>query len=98
MLGHRVESAATGPDGITVALSSRPQVVLIDLGLPGLDGYEVARQVRAALGESVRLIALTGYAQEEDRRRTRDAGFDAHLPKPVELEELNGVMNGEAHE
>jgi signal transduction histidine kinase/ActR/RegA family two-component response regulator len=92
MLGHRVESAATGPDGITRALASRPQVVLIDLGLPGLDGYEVARQVRAALGQKARLVALTGYAQEEDRRRTRDAGFDAHLPKPVELEELNRVM------
>lgn len=94
MLGHRIETAATGPDGVRLALSARPQVVLVDLGLPGLDGFEVARRIRAALGESVRLIALTGYAQEEDRRRTLAAGFDAHLPKPVELEELNNVLSG----
>ncbi|HTU16674.1 MAG TPA: ATP-binding protein [Gemmataceae bacterium] len=94
MLGHRVETAATGPDGVSLALSARPQVVLIDLGLPGLDGFEVARQIRSKLGTGVRLIALTGYAQEEDRRRTQSAGFDAHLPKPVELQELNHVLSG----
>ncbi|MHB1425154.1 MAG: hybrid sensor histidine kinase/response regulator [Gemmataceae bacterium] len=94
MLGHRVETAATGLDGVNLALASRPQVVLVDLGLPGLDGYEVARQIRASLGEGVRLVALTGYAQEEDRLRTQEAGFDAHLPKPVELEELTRVING----
>jgi signal transduction histidine kinase/CheY-like chemotaxis protein len=94
LLGHRVETAATGLEGVAAALISRPQVVLIDLGLPGLDGYEVAQQLRSALGEEVRLIALTGYAQEEDRCRTREAGFDAHVTKPVELEELNRVING----
>ncbi len=94
MLGHRTETAATGPEGVERALAVRPQVVLIDLGLPGLDGCEVARQVRATLGNAVLLVALTGYAQEEDRRRTQDAGFDAHLPKPVELEELNRVLGG----
>jgi signal transduction histidine kinase/CheY-like chemotaxis protein len=93
LLGHRTETAATGPDGVARAVASRPQVVLIDLGLPGLDGFAVARQIRAALGEGVRLVALTGYAQEEDRRRSLDAGFDAHLPKPVELEELNRVLS-----
>jgi signal transduction histidine kinase len=92
MLGHRTETAATGPEGVQCALEVKPQVVLIDLGLPGLDGLEVARQLRAALGASVRLVALTGYAQEEDRRRTQEAGFDAHLPKPVELDELNRVL------
>jgi signal transduction histidine kinase/CheY-like chemotaxis protein len=92
MLGHRTATAATGPDGVARALAERPQVVLIDLGLPGLDGFEVARRVRAALGQEVQLVALTGYAQEEDRRRTHEAGFDAHLPKPVELEELNRVL------
>lgn len=93
-LGHRTETAATGPEGVNRALASRPQVVLIDLGLPGLDGFQVNRQIRAALGKSVRLVALTGYAQEEDRQRSRDAGFDAHLSKPVELEELNAALNG----
>jgi CheY-like chemotaxis protein len=67
-------------------------VALIDLGLPGLDGFQVARQLRAALGDSILLIALSGYAQEEDRQRCQEAGFDAHLPKPVELEELNRVL------
>jgi signal transduction histidine kinase/CheY-like chemotaxis protein len=92
MLGHRTATAATGPDGVALALSEKPQVVLIDLGLPGLDGFQVAQRIRAQLGRGVLLVALTGYAQEEDRRRTHDAGFDAHLPKPVELEELNRVL------
>jgi signal transduction histidine kinase/CheY-like chemotaxis protein len=94
ILGHRTETAATGPEGVRLALAVRPQVVLIDLGLPGLDGFQVARQIRAAQGDSMRLVALTGYALEEDRRRTEEAGFDAHLPKPVELEELNRVLAG----
>ena len=92
MLGHLIETAATGPQGVQRALADRPKVVLIDLGLPGLDGYQVARQIRAALGEAVFLVALTGYALEKDRQRTQAAGFDAHLPKPVELEELNRVL------
>jgi signal transduction histidine kinase len=91
-LGHRVETAATGPEGVTRALASRPEVVLIDLGLPGLDGHEVARQIRKALGEAVLLVALSGYTQEEDRSRAHEAGFNAHLPKPVELEELNRIL------
>jgi CheY-like chemotaxis protein len=92
MLGHRTAMAATGPEGVERALADRPQVALIDLGLPGLDGFQVARQLRTALGDSILLIALSGYAQEEDRQRCQEAGFDAHLPKPVELEELNRVL------
>lgn len=92
MLGHRVDTAATGPQGVERALERKPQAVLIDLGLPGLNGFEVARQIRAALGAGVLLVALTGYAQEQDRQRTLEAGFDEHLPKPVELEELNQVL------
>jgi signal transduction histidine kinase/CheY-like chemotaxis protein len=94
MLGHHIEAVATGPEGVARALAVRPQVVLIDLGLPELDGFQVAQQIRAVLGEAVLLVALTGYAQEEDRQRTQDAGFDAHLSKPVELEELNRVLAG----
>jgi CheY-like chemotaxis protein len=94
MLGHRTETASTGPEGVRLALAARPQVVLIDLGLPGLDGFQVARQIRAKLGDTVLLVALTGYVLEEDRRRTGEAGFDAHLPKPIELEELNRVLAG----
>jgi CheY-like chemotaxis protein len=94
MLGHRTELAANGSEGIARALAVRPQVALIDLGLPDLDGLEVARQIRAALGDAVRLVALTGHALEEDRRRTEEAGFSAHLSKPVEIEELNRVLAG----
>ena len=92
MLGHRTQTAATGPQGVERALADRPQVVLIDLGLPELDGFQVARQIRATLADTVLLVALTGYAREEDRHRCKEAGFDAHLAKPVELEELNRVL------
>jgi signal transduction histidine kinase len=92
MLGHRTQTAATGPQGVERALADRPQVVLIDIGLPELDGFQVARQIRAALADAVLLVALTGYAREEDRHRCKEAGFDAHLSKPVELEELNRVL------
>jgi CheY-like chemotaxis protein/anti-sigma regulatory factor (Ser/Thr protein kinase) len=80
---HRVEAADTGAAGLDLARSGRPDVALVDIGLPDLDGYEVGRQLRALLGPSVRLIALTGYGQAEDRRRSSAAGFDAHLVKPV---------------
>jgi CheY-like chemotaxis protein len=81
--GHRVEAADEGAAGVELARLGRPDVVLVDIGLPDLDGYEVGRQIRAILGPSVRLIALTGYGQAEDRQRSRAAGFDAHLVKPV---------------
>jgi CheY-like chemotaxis protein len=90
--GHVVETAEDGLGGVALALANRPQVALIDLGLPGLDGYEVARQIRAALGDQVYLVALTGFGQDEDRRRTLDAGFDAHLLKPVDLDELSRLL------
>lgn len=80
---HRVEAADTGAAGVELARTGRPDVVLVDIGLPDLDGYEVGRQIRVILGPSVRLIALTGYGQAEDRQRSRAAGFDAHLVKPV---------------
>ncbi|HZY85191.1 MAG TPA: hybrid sensor histidine kinase/response regulator [Gemmataceae bacterium] len=92
LLGHRVETAGTGPEGVERATAARPEVVLIDLGLPLLDGYEVARRLRAELGAGVLLVALTGHALDEDRQRTRAAGFNAHLAKPVEVEELNLLL------
>jgi two-component system, sensor histidine kinase len=74
----------------------RPDVALIDVGLPGLDGYEVARRLAAIQGrESMRLIAITGYGQTEDRRRALDAGFDAHLTKPVAPEQLAELIDSE---
>ena len=92
--GHRVEVAEDGPQGVAMARSSRPQIVLVDIGLPGLNGYEVAKQMRALLGRHVRLIAVTGYGQPEDRRRTKEAGFDAHLTKPVSCEQIAEVLEG----
>jgi two-component system, sensor histidine kinase len=90
--GHRVETAADGTSGVETALRTTPDLVLVDIGLPGLDGYAVARRLRAALGHRVTLVALTGYGQSEDRRRTSEAGFDAHLVKPVDPDVLSRAL------
>jgi PAS domain S-box-containing protein len=83
-LGHRVVTAVDGRQGLDLALTCRPEVVLIDLGLPEVDGYAIARAIRQAPGgKTIRLIAITGYGQAEDRLRSREAGFDAHVVKPV---------------
>jgi PAS domain S-box-containing protein len=83
-LGHRVVAAADGQEGVTLAQLHQPEVALIDLGLPGLDGYEVARALRSTpAGKMITLVAVTGYGQAEDRQRSKEAGFDAHLVKPV---------------
>ncbi len=92
LLGHRVEVAEDGPRGIDKALASRPEIALIDIGLPGLDGFEVAQRLRASLGNSIVLIALTGYGQPDDRRRALEVGFNAHLVKPVELDALQKLL------
>ena len=94
--GHHVELAEDGTRGVERALASRPEVALIDIGLPGLNGYEVARRVRQVLGDRIRLIALTGYGQPDDQERTREAGFDQHLVKPVNPRLLSRLLAGEA--
>lgn len=95
MLGHQVEAAADGPSGVEAILRFRPEVALIDIGLPGQNGYQVAQEVRAEPGGSdIFLVALTGYSQPEDRRSILAAGFNAHLVKPVGLEELGRVLAG----
>jgi signal transduction histidine kinase/ActR/RegA family two-component response regulator len=91
--GHEVQVAADGEEGVATALASRPQVVITDIGLPRLDGYEVARRIRAALGAAPRLIAVTGYGRAEDRRLSREAGFDVHLVKPVAPEQLTAALH-----
>jgi signal transduction histidine kinase/DNA-binding response OmpR family regulator len=91
--GHTVRVAADGAAAIGEAPRYAPEVVLLDIGLPGMDGYEVARWFRQESGLSdVLLVALTGYGQEDDRRRAREAGFDLHLTKPVEPPELQRVL------
>ena len=89
--GHRVESADDGPDGLERILSVNPDIALVDLGLPGFDGLELAQRARAA-GCTSRLVALTGYGQPEDRTRALDAGFDDHLTKPVSDVELRNAL------
>jgi CheY-like chemotaxis protein len=90
--GHQVEVASDGLEALQTAARSRPQVALIDIGLPGIDGYEVARRMRAGLGRDIVLVALTGYGRPEDRQRSADAGFDSHLTKPPDLRELHAVL------
>jgi CheY-like chemotaxis protein len=91
LAGHEVDSAANGVSGLEKAIRSRPDVVVIDLGLPGLDGYEVARRLRAE-GAPVALVALTGYGQPGDREKALAAGFDAHVVKPVDPAQLTDVI------
>ena len=92
--GHAVEVAGSGVEGIEMALQQRPEIALIDIGLPGLDGYEVAGRIREALGRAeIFLVALTGYAGEEDRERALASGFDAHLSKPVNASKLSSLLS-----
>jgi len=91
--GHRVSLADSGPAGVEMAFSARPDVALIDIGLPGIDGNEVARRIRSILGEeAISLIAMTGYGQPEDRRRALQAGFDFYLIKPVDPGVLSRLL------
>jgi signal transduction histidine kinase len=92
--GHRVRTAADGVAGVEAALAALPEVAFVDIGLPKLDGYEVARRIRAAAdgGRRPWLVALTGYGLEEDRQRALAAGFDAHLVKPVSEDELEKLL------
>jgi PAS domain S-box-containing protein len=90
--GHEVHEAADGPAGLDRTLALRPDAAVIDIGLPGLDGYELARRVRAAGHAGVLLVAVTGYGQPGDRQRSGEAGFDAHLTKPVDPVALEALL------
>jgi len=92
--GHRVFEAETGDRGLELLETVRPEVAIIDIGLPGLDGYEVARRIRDQLqGEAMLLLALTGYSLPNDRQRSREAGFDYHLVKPVDPYDLARLLD-----
>jgi CheY-like chemotaxis protein len=91
--GHRVDAAASGPHGLEMARQHPPDVALVDIGLPEVDGYEVARRLRALGPGCPYLIALTGYGQPEDIKRAREAGFDSHLLKPVDPDALAKVLS-----
>jgi CheY-like chemotaxis protein len=91
--GHEVRVAHTGPAALTEAAAFRPGTVFLDIGLPGMDGYAVARRLRDRPGpDRPVLVALTGYGQAEDHRRSREAGFDHHLVKPVDPDALLALL------
>jgi two-component system, sensor histidine kinase len=90
--GYEVTTAAEGVAALDIARLKHPDIALIDIGLPGMDGYEVARRLRAAGGPRPILIALTGYSQPQDRRDAEEAGFDAHLVKPVDPADLTRLL------
>jgi signal transduction histidine kinase/ActR/RegA family two-component response regulator len=93
MAGHETQSARDGPHALTIADTFHPAVVVLDIGLPGMSGYEVARQIRKrAWAEGVLLVAVTGWGQAEDQRRAMEAGFDFHLTKPVDPEALMRLL------
>lgn len=95
--GYPVLQARDGLEGVKMALAERPDVALVDIGLPGIDGYEVARRLRREPGaRALRLIALTGYGLAEDQRRVLEAGFDLHMVKPVDVAALIGQLAGPA--
>jgi signal transduction histidine kinase/DNA-binding response OmpR family regulator len=102
MGGHDVRIAPDGPRALDELTVWRPEIILLDIGLPGMDGYAVAHSIRNRPdGESIVLIALTGYGQEEDHRRSRESGFDLHLTKPVDpavLFALIGTVRGQVHD
>jgi signal transduction histidine kinase/DNA-binding response OmpR family regulator len=97
MCGHQVEVAEDGERGVEMVLSLKPDVALVDIGLPGLDGYRVAKALKTRMSQPpTRLVALTGYGQPDDRKKALAAGFDAHLVKPVDLQHLDEVLREHA--
>ena len=94
LLGHRAEWTDLGAAGVARAAALQPDLVLVDVGLPDIDGYEVARRLRAqAPAQPQRLVALTGYGTPEDRARALAAGFDDHLVKPIALAALEALLS-----
>jgi signal transduction histidine kinase len=93
--GHEVYTAPNGAMALEAAEQHRPEVALLDIGMPKLDGYEVARRIRAQpWGQRITLVALTGWGQDSDRRRSQEAGFDSHLVKPLDLDKLTELLAG----
>jgi CheY-like chemotaxis protein len=93
-----VKTAFSGEQALQLGAHLCPDVVLLDLGMPGMDGYEVARRIRQEpWGRDLLLVALTGWGQDQHRHRTKEAGFDRHLTKPAELDALLSVLNGSVH-
>ena len=92
--GHVTRVAYDGPSAVQIALEFQPEIALLDIGLPVMDGYELARRLREGHGGRLQLVAITGYGQPSDRERAFEAGFDAHLAKPVEFDKLAATLRG----
>ena len=92
VVGYQVKVAYDGPEAIEAADAFRPDAALLDIGLPHLSGYDIARHIRGTRGQEVLLVAITGWGAEEDRRRAREAGFDHHFTKPADFERLVGLL------
>ena len=93
MWGHDVQAADRGEDGVELILRLRPDVAFVDIGLPDIDGYAVATRVRETLGpDALRLVAMTGFGRDSDRKRAHEAGFDLHLPKPADINSLKKAL------
>jgi CheY-like chemotaxis protein len=92
LAGHRTRTAFNWRDALDLATSFDPQAVLLDIGIPEMDGYQLARQIRQSPGSPQTLIALTGYGQQDDRRRAMEAGFDAYLVKPADITALGKLL------
>jgi len=95
VMGYEVRTAYDGPEAIEAADEFQPAVALLDIGLPRLSGYDIARHVREQRGTEVLLVAITGWGQEDDRRRAREAGFDHHFTKPADFEVLLELIGQE---
>src|SRR4051794_25345449 len=91
--GWEARAAADGLEGLQLALEWRPDAVVCDIGLPGMDGWRLGKQIRESLGASVRLVALTGYGLPADYQRSKEAGFEAHLVKPADPRELINLLS-----
>jgi CheY-like chemotaxis protein len=93
--GYTVEVAHDGPAGLKAAQAFKPDILLLDIGLPGMDGYELARRLRSEGFESALVVAISGYAHESDIERSRAAGFDRHFAKPVDIDHLVKSLTSE---
>jgi len=94
--GDEVRIAYDGAQAVEAEHDFNPEVVLLDIGLPKLSGYDVARSIRSTRGDNVLIIAITGWGQEDDRRRAREAGFDHHFTKPVDFDVLLDLIDRES--
>ena len=91
-LGHAVDAFGDGISGVQAILDGRPHMALIDIGLPRLDGYQVASAVRSKLGSDIVLIAVSGFGQPDDKKRALEAGFDDHITKPADVQDIENLL------